>query len=148
MSKHQEYYEALQRLISNEPIVVAKGSKINKRNVALEAGKKNASSIRKGRDFDNLIAAIDAAAKAQSPKKVRADKTDTLAARNQELQDMLDISHAKYLAAMNLLLENGLYSVEKKPAQVINLDERDHAIRPAFDGTNPGPHPENSGAQK
>lgn len=133
MSKHQEYYEALQRLINNEPVVVAKGSKINKRNVALEAGKKNASSIRKGRDFDNLIAAIDAAAaKAQSPQKARADKADTLEARNQELQDMLDISHAKYLAAMNLLLENGLYSVEKTPAQLINLDERDNAIRPAL----------------
>lgn len=137
MSKHQEYYEALQRLINNEPLVVENGSKINKQNVALEAGKKNASSIRKGRDFDNLVAAIDAAAaKMQSPKKVRADKADTLAARNQELQDMLDISHAKYLAAMNLLLENDLYSVEQKPAQVISLDERDNAIRPAFDGTN------------
>jgi hypothetical protein len=145
MSKHKEYYEALQRLINNESVVVVKGSKINKRNVALEAGKKNASSIRKGRDFDSLIAAIDAAAaKTQSPKKIRVDKADTLAARNQELQDMLDISHAKYLAAMNLLLENGLYSVEKTPAQVINLNERDNAIRPAFDGNNF----ENSGTQK
>lgn len=134
MIKHQEYYKALQRLINNEPSVVKKGSKINKRNVALEAGKKNASSIRKGRDFDDLIAAIDAAsAKAKPPRKARVDKADTLAIRNRELQDMLDISHAKYLAAMNLLLENGLYSVEQPTAQVIDLNEKDNAVRPTFD---------------
>ncbi|AHK16891.1 MAG: hypothetical protein COB09_05785 [Thalassobium sp.] len=134
MIKHQEYYKALQRLINNEPSVVKKGSKINKRNVALEAGKKNASSIRKGRDFDDLIAAIDAAsAKAKPPRKARVDKADTLAIRNRELQDMLDISHAKYLAAMNLLLENGLYSVEQPSAQVIDLNEKDNAVRPTFD---------------
>ena len=134
MIKHQEYYKALQRLINNEPSVVKKGSKINKRNVALEAGKKNASSIRKGRDFDDLIAAIDAAsAKAKPPRKARVDKADTLAIRNRELQDMLDISHAKYLAAMNLLLENGLYSVEQPSAKVIDLNEKDNAVRPTFD---------------
>ena len=134
MIKHEEYYKALQRLINNEPSVVKKGSKIKKRNVALEAGKKNASSIRKGRDFDDLIAAIDAAsAKAKPPRKARVDKADTLAIRNRELQDMLDISHAKYLAAMNLLLENGLYSVEQPSAQVIDLNEKDNAVRPTFD---------------
>jgi hypothetical protein len=46
---------------------------------------------------------------------------------------MLDISHAKYLAAMNLLLENGLYSVEQPSAQVIDLNEKDNAVRPTFD---------------
>ena len=65
--------------------------------------------------------------------KALLHKADTLAIRNRELQDMLDISHAKYLAAMNLLLENGLYSVEQPSAQVIDLNEKDNAVRPTFD---------------
>lgn len=134
MSRHQEYFDALDRLKKGEPNIVPKGSKINKRNVALEAGKKNMSSIRKGRGFEGLIAAIESAANTNVQKsRAKAGKAESLAARNQQLQDMLDISHTKYLAAMNLLLENGIFSVEPNPAQIIELNEKDNAIRPLID---------------
>ncbi len=38
MSSIIKYYEALDRLIKNNPNIVSKGTKISKRSVALEAG--------------------------------------------------------------------------------------------------------------
>ena len=55
----QEYFEALERLKSNNPINVPKGSKINNDSVALEAGRKR-GSIKKSREiFVELIEAIN-----------------------------------------------------------------------------------------
>lgn len=55
----EDYYEALQRLINNNPINVPKNSKINKDTVALEAGRKR-GSIKKSREvFLELIEAIE-----------------------------------------------------------------------------------------
>lgn len=55
----EEYFEALDRLIKNNPINVKKGTKINKDTVALEAGKKR-GSIKKSRQvFSLLIEKID-----------------------------------------------------------------------------------------
>jgi hypothetical protein len=57
----KEYEEALERLISNNPINVPKGSKINNDTVALEAGRKR-GSIKKSRGvFVDLIEKIEAA---------------------------------------------------------------------------------------
>lgn len=56
-----DYFEALERLKSNNPIHVPKNSKINKDMVALEAGRKR-GSIKKSREmFTELIEAIDIA---------------------------------------------------------------------------------------
>ena len=46
----QEYFEALERLKSNNPINVLKNSKINNDSVALEAGRKR-GSIKKSREI-------------------------------------------------------------------------------------------------
>lgn len=55
----QEYFEALERLKSNNPINVLKNSKINNDSVALEAGRKR-GSIKKSREiFAELIKAIN-----------------------------------------------------------------------------------------
>ena len=55
----QEYFEALERLKSNNPINVLKNSKINNDSVALEAGRKR-GSIKKSREiFAELIEAIN-----------------------------------------------------------------------------------------
>jgi len=54
----EEYYDALQRLIENNPVNIPKNSKINKDTVALEAGRKR-GSIKKSREvFLELIEAI------------------------------------------------------------------------------------------
>ena len=55
----REYFEALERLKSNNPINVLKNSKINNDSVALEAGRKR-GSIKKSREiFAELIEAIN-----------------------------------------------------------------------------------------
>ncbi len=66
----KEYFQALDRLKSGKPMRVAKGTRINNDNVALEAGRKK-GSIKKSRPvFKDLIEAIDAAAAEQSsPEK-------------------------------------------------------------------------------
>ena len=65
-----EYEDALERLISNKPINVPKGSKINNDTVALEAGRKR-GSIKKSRDvFVDLILKIEEISSAEKfPKK-------------------------------------------------------------------------------
>lgn len=60
-----DYETALERLIINEPIRVPPGTKVSKKNVALEAGRKP-GSIRSDRAcFDHLNAKIEAGKKKQ-----------------------------------------------------------------------------------
>jgi hypothetical protein len=62
----EEYYEALHRLINNNPVNVPKDTKINKDTVALEAGRKR-GSIKKSREvFLELIEAIKKASEEKS----------------------------------------------------------------------------------
>lgn len=70
-----EYFMALQRMIEGRPIRVAKGSEINRKNVALEAGK-DASAIKAGREvFKHLIKDIELARVQQkSTKKASVDR--------------------------------------------------------------------------
>ena len=129
--KHQDYYEAIERIKFDTTRVVPKGSKINNRTVALEAGR-DPSSIRKDRGMDDLIAFIKSSSEPLK-KKRQADKAEKLKAKIEDLQDMLDISHAKYLASMHVLLENNLFSDEKPPTKVLDFPERDNASRPVLD---------------
>jgi hypothetical protein len=70
MSIPSEYWSSLERLINNEPNIIPRNSKINKNNVALEAGKK-AGSIKKSRtSFSKLIIAIEKASEERAVKKV------------------------------------------------------------------------------
>ena len=68
MSSIIKYYEALDRLIKNNPNIVSKGTKISKRSVALEAGVDESSikisreghselikDIQKAKDYLKLI---------------------------------------------------------------------------------------------
>lgn len=77
-SVNQEYFAALNRLITGKTIILRKGSKLNRDNVALEAGRKR-GSVRKGKpEQDELNLAIDEAMKKQKnpiiEAKVRTDK--------------------------------------------------------------------------
>lgn len=51
MSSLNEYWEALERLSTNEPIRVPKGSSINNDTVAIEAGRKRGSIKNQDRHF-------------------------------------------------------------------------------------------------
>jgi hypothetical protein len=129
--KHQDYYDALHRLMENIPQKVKKYSKVNSRNVALEAGK-DPSSIRKNRGMDDLIAAIE---KSKSPNKGVSQKAINQAAKAKErqVQDMLDIAHAKYLAATYALFEAGLFNPYEPPTTVYPFPEKDNTVRPLID---------------
>ena len=66
MTAIEDYYAALERLKTNAPLRLPKGTVINKDSVALEAGRKR-SSIKKSRPvFDQLIKDIELSAKQQS----------------------------------------------------------------------------------
>lgn len=88
-----EYFMALQRLIEGRPIRVAKESEINRKNVALEAGK-DPSAIKAGREiFKHLIADIELARDRQrSSKKASADKLskmkEVLIKSNSEIEEL------------------------------------------------------------
>lgn len=80
MSAITEYFQALERLKSNNPINVARETKITNDAVALEAGRKK-GSIKKSREcFSELIEAISEAAKAQL-KPVLSAREKTLKAK-------------------------------------------------------------------
>jgi predicted transcriptional regulator len=78
-----DYFNALERLISDEPQVVPKGTKITNDSVALEAGRGKGSIKRSRSIFADLIVAIDSAAeakaKASNPHKERMAKLRTSA---------------------------------------------------------------------
>lgn len=93
-----EYFMALQRLVEGRPIRIAPGSEINRKNVALEAGK-DASAIKASREiFKHLISDIELERGRQKYSKRASD--DKLA----QLKDSL----AKYkieVESLNALLE-------------------------------------------
>ncbi|KAF4558717.1 hypothetical protein [Pseudomonas sp. CES] len=63
MSASEEYHAALQRIIQNKPINIAKGSSINKDTVALEAGRKRGSIKKSRAEHSKIISEIEIAAK-------------------------------------------------------------------------------------
>jgi hypothetical protein len=85
------YFEALERLKAGKPEVVAKGAKITNDAVSLEAGRKK-GSIKKSRPiFEDLIAAIDAAAIAQGlPMKTQKEIVDKAKQNIRNLRGELD----------------------------------------------------------
>ncbi|HJF26765.1 MAG TPA: hypothetical protein K8V79_00660 [Acinetobacter lwoffii] len=109
MSAVNEYYAALERLKSNKPMVLPKGSAINNDTVALEAGRKR-GSIKKSRHAA-LIDAIEQAAQqvgqnVLSPaQRIEQAKTKTKAVKS--AYEQLEEDYEKILEKYNsLLLEN------------------------------------------
>lgn len=80
-----EYYQALDRLFKNKPIIISKGSKINRDTVALEAGRKRGAIRTDREEFAQLIKDIEAAAeKQQAPKKEQQLKLDKVKSERDE----------------------------------------------------------------
>lgn len=64
----KDYFDALERLKKNSPVIIPKGSKISNDTVALEAGR-GRGSIKKSRElFTDLITEIENASKTNSSK--------------------------------------------------------------------------------
>lgn len=109
MSALNEYYAALERLKTNKPTILPKGSAINNDTVALEAGRKR-GSIKKSRHVA-LVEAIEQAAQqvgqnVLSPtQQVEQAKNKTKAVRTD--YEQLKEDYEKLLEKYNsLLLEN------------------------------------------
>jgi hypothetical protein len=117
MSAEQIYRNALERLINNRPEVLKKGSyKINKTNVALEAGKER-TSIKKDR-YPTLIGDIkNAAEKYLSPVTVQLVKTKQQSKKNKDKADDL---RKHYTAALNResILVQQLFKLELDKQQL------------------------------
>ncbi|NRQ00796.1 hypothetical protein [Marinobacterium sp. xm-v-233] len=110
----EHYYEALERLKTNKPIIVDKGSAVNRRTVALEAGMAQASiRPRRSPDMDELIAAIDEVAKAKkinstkrNPDAIRAKKNSEIDELKAEINNLR--SHYMSLLQQNFNLQKAL----------------------------------------
>ena len=106
-----DYYAALERLKSNKPLRLPKGTLISKDTVALEAGRKR-SSIKKSRPmFDNLIIDIESSALQQN--KHAQDSKDALIQLKSEKEHYRNLYHEALNRELMLLkrladLERGL----------------------------------------
>jgi len=117
MSDTSDYFSALQRLISNRPVRVSTGSKINKDTVALEAGRKR-GSIKKSRPgFTNLIIEINkASAPSTKPK-------NDLSNRLKKIREDKNKYRERYHQSLNreIMLLNRLSELEKELNKLSNV---------------------------
>lgn len=65
----RDYYNALERMIKGETLIVQPSTRISRKTVALEAGRSESAIKRNRAVFINLNAAIDNAAKQQAEKQ-------------------------------------------------------------------------------
>ncbi len=117
--RFQHFYDALERLVTNTPIRENVGEKISKASVAREAGR-TPSSIKKSRpEFEELIAAIEAAAAEQSSISVRSSPTERLKRERLKKKDY----RKKFRLALNreLVLTERLAVLESRLQKFENV---------------------------
>lgn len=124
--QHEEYYNALERLRTNKPEILAKGTyKINNDSVVLEAGNKR-GAIKKSRiEFEELITEIKKVALIYNNKDLdKLKKAEALAARYKLERDDFQ---SDYHAALNreMMLVRRLGDLEK---QVIQLEAEQKVV--------------------
>jgi len=117
--QHDDYYSALERLRTNKPEVLSKGSyKINKDTVALEAGRKRGTIKPSRHQFEDLITAIENVADTYNNKDLdKLNKANALAARYKSERDNFQND---YFAALNreMMLVRRLSDLEKQVNQL------------------------------
>ena len=112
-----EYLAALERIKQNKPINIAKGSPINKDNVAKEAGRAR-GSIRNRPGFEPLLNAIEEAQKATTERRSAIDDKQRVKNKNTEIE-MLKRENEKLKARyMSLLFLNYEMSNRLKKAGI------------------------------
>lgn len=117
--QHEDYYSALERLRTNKPEVLSKGSyKINKDTVALEAGRKRGTIKPSRNQFEDLITAIEKVADTYNNKDLdKLKKANALAERYKSERDEF---RENYYAALNreMMLVRRLGDLEKQVNQL------------------------------
>lgn len=115
MMLHDDYYNALERLKTNKPDILSKGSyKINKDTVALEAGRKRGTIKPSRQQFTDLINDIEEIGKTYNNKALdKLKKAEALAARYKFERDNFQ---SDYHAALNreMMLVRRLGDLEKQ----------------------------------
>ncbi|UUO23854.1 hypothetical protein FGD67_11910 [Colwellia sp. M166] len=113
--QHDDYYRALERLSTNKPEILSKGTyKINKDTVALEAGRKRGTIKPSRSQFEDLISKIEEVAEQYNNKDVnKLKKAEALAARFKSERDEF---REHYHAALNreAMLVRTLSNLEKQ----------------------------------
>lgn len=110
MSSIEKYFKALDRLIKGKPINVAISSKINNRNVALEA-QSDPSAIKKSRlQFQHLIQAIK---EAQSKVSAKDNHNKKMMLKHKEKAREFKMLYQKSLNR-ELMLINKIDKIQKK----------------------------------
>jgi len=123
----QEYFYALDRLKSNQPIRLSKGTPINRDTVALEAGRTR-GSIRLRPGLERLIEAIESASKEsfkQRRKRVSEGDLASKLAEVQELKRENEILKSRYMSLLyiNYQLSCELRTLGGAPPAVGNVVE-------------------------
>jgi hypothetical protein len=119
MMQHDDYYNALERLRTNKPEVLPKGSyKINQDTVALEAGRGRGSIKPSRPQFEALIGVIEDVANVYNNKDLeKLNKAKALAARYKSERDNFQ---SDYFTALNreMMLVRRLSDLEKQVNQL------------------------------
>jgi hypothetical protein len=117
--QHDDYYDALERLKTNKPEILSKGSyKINQDTVALEAGRGRGSIKPSRPQFEALIGAIENVADIYNNKDLeKLNKAKALAARYKSERDEF---RDNYHAALNreVMLLRRVSDLEKQVNQL------------------------------
>ena len=117
--QHEDYYNALERLKTNKPEILSKGSyKINQDTVALEAGR-GRGAIKPSRiQFEELIDAIEGVAEIYNNKDL--DKLNKAKALAERYKSERDEFRDKYYAALNreMMLVRRVSDLEKHVNQL------------------------------
>ena len=99
------YYAALERLKQGKPIVVPKGTAINKDTVAMEASKKR-GSIRNRKGFEQLIVDIETAGEIKKHRRTRKDDSEKLRAAQEVIRSLQAENNTLKARYMSLLYLN------------------------------------------
>ena len=97
----REYIAALERLKQGKPNVISKPYSINKRTVAIEAGR-DGGSIRNRPGMEELIALINEASGIKSGQKTPSKKAQNDDAYINELQNRLNVAESRYMSLLML----------------------------------------------
>ncbi|SGY88056.1 Putative uncharacterized protein [Moritella viscosa] len=124
--QHKDYYDALERLRSNQPELLLKGSyKINQDTVALEAGRKRGAIKPSRSQFTKLIDDINRVSHEYNNKAL--NKINKIQASADRYRSNGDDLREKYLAALNreMMLVRRLRDLEMK---VIELEAEQKVV--------------------
>lgn len=132
MSAINEYRAALQRLISNKPLNLPKGSSINKDTVALEAGRKRGSIKKSRAEHAQLITEIEAAVLThrtlnQETANQRVDRQKRLKNNAQQERDYFKKSYELALTKI-VSLEHENHFLRQKIIELKSAGTTDNVI--------------------